>query len=109
MNAANFFKIFFIWAFAFCSSVVECYGAPPVNMPVGSRFYEDFELLEVKGLIHSGLLSTRPFGRPEGARLTLEALEAEKERPGRGGASRILRRLEDEFTRELYDEPATEI
>ena len=109
MNAANFFKIFFIWAFAFCSSVVECYGAPPVNMPVGSRFYEDFELLEVKGLIHSGLLSTRPFGRPEGARLTLEALEAEKERPVRGGASRILRRLEDEFTRELYDEPATEI
>src|SRR3990170_7219286 len=109
MNASNFLKAFLFSSLAFFCSVVPCIGAPPVNIPVKSPLYEDFELLEVKGLVKSGLLSTRPFGRPEGARLTLEALQAARDRDVRGNASRILRRLEDEFTRELYDEPATEI
>src|SRR3990170_8194221 len=109
MNASNFLKAFLFSSLAFFCSVVPCIGAPPVNIPVKSPLYEDFELLEVKGLVKSGLLSTRPFGRPEGARLTLEALQAARDRDVRGNASRILRRLEYEFRRELHGEPGTVI
>ncbi|MBE7414517.1 MAG: hypothetical protein HS130_04485 [Deltaproteobacteria bacterium] len=76
----------------------ECIAAPPANIPVESRLYEDFELLEIKGLIRSGLLSTRPFSRLEGARLSGEAAEELKKRPGAGrSALSAVRRLEREF------------
>ncbi|WKZ33206.1 MAG: capsule assembly Wzi family protein [Thermodesulfobacteriota bacterium] len=80
------------------TGVPECHAAPPVNIPVKSRLYEDFELLEIKGLIRSGLLSTRPFSRLEGARLSNEAAEEIKKRPGAGrSALSAVRRLEREF------------
>lgn len=73
-----------------------------VNVPVGSRAYEDLERLEVKGLITSGLLATRPFSRIEAARLIKEA-----ERPD-AGFSGTLERLKRDFAWELKEEgPST--
>ncbi|MBZ0220818.1 MAG: capsule assembly Wzi family protein [Candidatus Methylomirabilis sp.] len=83
-------------------AAAECIAAPPVNIPVESRLYEDFELLEVKGLIRSALLSTRPFGRLEAARLLEEATEELKRRPGLGRSALLtVRRLEREFRFDL--------
>lgn len=69
------------------------------DIPVGSYAYDDFELLEIKGLLKSGMLSTRPFSRSEGARLLKEAMdncdrspEEEKIRRRVGGALRRLAR-----------------
>ncbi|MBW7956517.1 MAG: hypothetical protein H3C68_01370 [Deltaproteobacteria bacterium] len=45
-----------------------------VNIPVDSWIYQDLERLEVKGVIESGILTTRPFTRQEGARLAEEAV-----------------------------------
>lgn len=73
-------------------------AAATVNVPVGSRAYDDLERLEVKGLVSSGLLSTRPFGRSEAARLVKEAGAA---LDVRGEGADILMRLEKEFAREL--------
>jgi hypothetical protein len=47
-----------------------------VNVPVGSRVYEDLERLEVKGLLPGAILSTRPISALEAARLMKEAEEA---------------------------------
>lgn len=44
-----------------------------VNIPLGSRIYGDIEELESAGLVISGLLSSKPFSRNEGARLVSEA------------------------------------
>lgn len=44
------------------------------DIPIGSYAYDDFELLEIKGLLKSGVLSTKPFSRSEGARLLTEAM-----------------------------------
>lgn len=67
------------------------------DIPVGSSVYDDLELLEVKGLITSGMLSTRPFSRSEGARLLKEATEAWEGLPGEEKAKNrcgpVLRRL----------------
>ncbi len=70
------------------------------NMPVGDAFYNDLERLELKGLIASGLLSTRPFSGAEAKRLLEEAIknwdgltDGEKERRSEDGL--LLLRLEN--------------
>lgn len=73
-----------------------------VDIPVGSWVYEYFERLETLGLIKSGILSSRPFSRIEGARLTAEVREnwnslSKEERENRRDVSYILARLEGEF------------
>lgn len=73
-----------------------------VNVPVGSRVYEDLERLEVKGLLRSSMLSTRPITRADAARLVSEARSLYGG-DGRGAARGILDRLEDEFRAELRD------
>lgn len=67
-----------------------------VNIPVNSRIYDDLERLEVKGLINSGLLATRPFGRSEAKRLVDEArgkLRDLKEAEKPAGAQELTARL----------------
>lgn len=73
------------------------------NTPVGDALYKDIERLELKGLVTSGLLSTRPFNRAEAKRLIDEALknweelpEEEKERRSEDGL--LLLRLEKILT-----------
>lgn len=43
------------------------------DLPVGSYLYDDLEYLEMKGLIPSAVLSTRPMNRSEARRLAAEA------------------------------------
>lgn len=88
----------------------ECHAGPSINIPVDSRLYGDFELLELKGLIRSGLLSTRPFSRLEGARLAEEAAEELKKRSGPGRTARIaVRRLQREFRLDMQRNAGAEI
>jgi hypothetical protein len=77
-----------------------------VNVPVGSRVYDDIELLEIKGLVSSAMLSSKPFSRKEASRLVTEAGDnlrglspEQKERFGAGAG--VLVRLEREFVDEL--------
>ncbi len=86
-----------------------CLAASSVDIPVGSRVYDDLERLEIKGLLPDAILTTKPFGRLEGARLTREArenLEAlsrdKKERLE--SAYAIIGGLEKEFRSELADD-----
>lgn len=77
-----------------------------VSIPVGDTAYDDLERLEVKGLVKSPILSTKPFGRLEGARLAREARDIwetlpESEKKRLGGAYGIIERLEGEFSDEL--------
>lgn len=73
-------------------------------MPVGSTVYEDLERLEVRGLIDSALLSSKPFSRNEAARLLTEAkgnLESLSNERRPAGIDAVLKRLENEFKDEL--------
>ncbi|MBI5469367.1 MAG: capsule assembly Wzi family protein [Deltaproteobacteria bacterium] len=81
-------------------------GSASANVPVGSRVYECLERLELDGLIKTGLLSTRPISRAEGARLTSEAErrfealpEQLKQRKSRARAD--IQRLKTMFREEL--------
>lgn len=71
------------------------FAGSSVNAPLDSPVYGDLERLEVKGLIDSALLSTRPFGRLEAARLIREARE--KEPSSAKGGEGIIFRLESRF------------
>lgn len=75
-------------------------GASSTNIPVGSWIYRDLERLEVKGLVESGLLSTKPFSMQEGARLAEEAIRNAR-RDGRAGsiAIRLKAALGDSYGR----------
>ncbi len=78
-------------------------GAVSVNIPAGDSVVRDIERLEVKGLIKSGMLSTRPLSRYEAARLTVES-EGEygvlrKKSPSQ--ARDIIERLHREFRGEI--------
>ncbi len=66
-----------------------------VNVPVESGVYDDLERLEVKGLLDTALLSTRPFGGLEAARLIREA--EEKEASSTKDGQPIISRLESQF------------
>ncbi len=79
----------------------KAFAGSSVNVPLDNSAYGDLELLEVKGLLDSALLSTRPFGRNEAARLIREARE--KEASSRGGQWTILR-LQDRF-RDALERP----
>lgn len=85
-----------------------CWGAASihasVNVPLGSAFYDDLDILEVKGLVPSSMLSTRPLSRREAARVIWEARERLRENQGKGSMGAIqapLRRLESAFKGEL--------
>lgn len=87
------------------SASVSIAGAV-VNLPVGSAVYHELELLELRGLIESGMLSTRPFSRTEAARLTGEAsLRAGYAGNTRNGAAALIRSLERALAPELSGEP----
>ncbi len=98
-------RIFLYFAFAVLSIfLIEavCLAGSSVNIPVGSPVYEDIERLEVKGLIDSAMLSTKPFGRVEAARLVREA--GEKQADSAKNGEGIILRLKREFRDELeYD------
>ncbi|MDP2690308.1 MAG: capsule assembly Wzi family protein, partial [Deltaproteobacteria bacterium] len=81
-----------------------CGAGTSVNIPVGSRLYRDFERLEMKGLLESSMLATRPFDRLEGARLVTEAVDraALNGVDGFSGARPLIYRLEREFSEELF-------
>lgn len=55
------------------TSAAPCLAGSAVNIPLESRIYRDLERLEVKGLLTSAILSTKPFTASEGARLLREA------------------------------------
>ncbi len=78
-------------------------GHTSVDIPVGSSLYDDFERLQLMGLIDSAMLATKPFDRLEGARLTDEALgniwRLKADRAAEAQA--ILERLQREFREEL--------
>ncbi len=82
-----------------CLMATVCLAGSSVNTPVGSPIYHDLERLEVKGLLDSAMLSTKPFGRLEGARLVKEAEEKEAA-SGKDGEEIILR-LKNLFKDEL--------
>ncbi len=72
------------------------------NIPVKDGIYNDIERLELKGLVTTGLLSTRPFSRTEAKRLLNEALKnwgekTEEERQGQSEDGLLLLRLEKEL------------
>ncbi|MBI5096854.1 MAG: hypothetical protein HZB32_04315 [Nitrospirae bacterium] len=78
------------------------YAGTSPNIPLDSWVYEYLESLEARGFTKSGLLSTRPFSRLEGARLTGEALNIWNSLPvdrqeGMRSISLMLKRLEKEF------------
>jgi len=78
------------------------YAGTSPNIPPANWVYEYLESLEARGFITSGLLSTRPFSRLEGARLTGEALNIWNSLPvdrqeGMRSVSLMLKRLEREF------------
>ncbi len=88
--------------FFFLTSVESGHASTSVNIPAGSRLYDAFERLEIKGLLQSFMYATRPFDRLEGARLTTEAAELAARGGGTGiyGALPVLKRLEREFAAE---------
>lgn len=83
-----------------------CIADSSVNIPVGSSIYRDLEMLEVKGLIKSGVLATKPFARLEAVRLIKEAEEnwnrlSFSQKTKLYSAEQIVRRLRREFDNEL--------
>ncbi|MBF0542065.1 MAG: hypothetical protein HQK91_11530 [Nitrospirae bacterium] len=79
------------------------FAASSSNIPLGSYIYEDLERLELKGLINTAILSSKPFSRIEGARLVQEAVDASEsfEFEDVVGYQAILERLKKEFAPEL--------
>src|SRR3989304_9706417 len=78
------------------------YAGTAPNIPLDSWVYEYLESLDARGFIRSGILSTRPFSRLEGARLTGEAFAIWNSLPkarqeGMPSVPLMLRRLEREF------------
>ncbi|HZX47604.1 MAG TPA: capsule assembly Wzi family protein [Nitrospirota bacterium] len=59
--------------FSFLPNLVFARTAP--NIPLNSRIYNYLDILDARGFIKSGILSTRPFSRVEGRRLADEALK----------------------------------
>ncbi|HHL40451.1 MAG TPA: capsule assembly Wzi family protein [Deltaproteobacteria bacterium] len=97
-------------ALAAVLSPQPCSAGASTNIPLSSPVYRDLERLEVRGLVKSAMLSTRPFSRSEGARLVREALRAYDGLPpsARGGVvSAVLARLEREFAEELEGDHAS--
>lgn len=93
------------------SIAVSAHAATSVNVPVGSRIYDDIELLELKGLVSSAMLSSKPFGRAEAARIASEAREgfsalSPEERAREKDAVEALGRLERALADELSGERA---
>lgn len=81
------------------------YAASSSNIPLGSYIYDELERLELKGLIKTDLLSTKPFSRIEGARLIKEAIKesGSSEFKDSSGYQAILERLKKEFAKELKE------
>ena len=79
------------------------YAASSSNIPLDSSIYEDLERLELKGLINSGVLSSKPFSRIEGARIVKEAIavSSSPEFKDKTGYQSIIDRLKKEFAIEL--------
>ncbi|MDO8426483.1 MAG: capsule assembly Wzi family protein [Deltaproteobacteria bacterium] len=76
------------------------FAGASINIPAGSGIYGELERLEVKGLLKSSMLSTKPFTRIEGARLAGEAefnWEVLPEGNKKGQAGEIIKRLKGEF------------
>jgi len=77
-------------------------AATSANVPVASRVYSDLERLEIKGLLPTSMLSTRPINRVEAARLISEARGLHREKANSSYATwrlieRLSRRFDEEF------------
>ncbi|MBI5491856.1 MAG: hypothetical protein HY893_02860 [Deltaproteobacteria bacterium] len=88
--------IFISGFFLFCFPALV--HAAAIDIPLDDAAYPDFERLEVKGLVKSGIFSTKPLSRQEAARLANEA-ENEHQAAGKGDyqAGSIIKRLSDRF------------
>ncbi len=89
-------------------AAVSAEAGTSVNVPIGSRVYDDIEILEIKGLVPGAMLSSKPFSRMEASRLVTEAGDnLSGLSPGQnerlGAAADALQRLEREFGDELSD------
>jgi hypothetical protein len=86
--------------------------ASSTNIPIGSLIYRDLERLEVKGLMGSSLLSSKPLSRLEAARLIKEAdsrwqtLSSSK-KAKISGVEPMIQRLKREFSDELSGDTVT--
>lgn len=65
------FYLFFVSSLLY--PVIADAGTAP-NIPLNSRAYDYLDRLETRGFIKSSIISTRPFSRLEGRRLTDEAI-----------------------------------
>lgn len=77
---------------------------PTVNIPLDNMVYLELERLEIKGLAGGAILTTRPFGKFEGARLIEQAGEDLRLMPAgyrATSAGVIINRLKQRFAKEL--------
>lgn len=100
----RYFLILLSLLYVFHPPSLEARTSP--DIPVGSWVYGYFEGLEAQGLIKTGLLSTKPFSRIEGARLLEEALVVwnalpESQQKKMRSTRRMLKRLGREFRGDL--------
>ena len=65
--------IYLIFIFSLLYPVIANAGTAP-DIPLNSRIYDYLDRLETTGFIKSSIISTRPFSRSEGRRLTGEAM-----------------------------------
>lgn len=106
----RFFSLIFAAGFFLLCLTANVYAAS-IEIPLDDTAYQDFERLEVKGLVRSGIFSTKPFSRREAARLANEA-EREYEATGEGDyqAGSIIKRLSERFKNEAEGAgPATSV
>lgn len=91
--------LFFLASFLLLSQ----YALASSNIPVGNKAYMDLERLEIKGLIPSSMLSTKPFSRIEAGRLAREALAGSGERTLDPSTSGLIERLIEKYGDEEPD------
>ncbi len=77
------------------------------DIPINSHIYDYLEILESRGFIMTGILSTRPFSKAEGRRLADEALRKwnslpDNKKEAMGDIRLMIDRLEREFVDSAY-------
>jgi hypothetical protein len=81
---------------------LPCFGLVSTNVPLTHWSYDTLEVIANAGLIHSDLLSTKPFSRQEMARLVLEAQgNIKEENLEESFYGQLLKRLETEFAYDI--------
>jgi len=93
--------------FLFCSVLLSAFVLSALSsyagLPVGTEAYDDLEYLELKGLLPSAILSTKPISRREMRRLLREArtgLPRHTRSAPSSSVPMLLKRLENRFDTE---------